>query len=47
MMAAAAMLWKWLYDTDVGLINYFLNLFGLSCVAWLGNPDIAMFSSLF
>jgi len=44
MMVAAAMLWKWLYDTDVGLINYFLNLFGLSRVAWLGNPDIAMFS---
>ncbi len=44
MMVVAAILWRWLYDKQVGLINYFLSLFGISGVSWLGEPQIVMLS---
>ncbi|GAA3412982.1 carbohydrate ABC transporter permease [Paenibacillus hodogayensis] len=44
MPAAIAMVWRWLYSTDYGLINQTLKLFSFSGVGWLSNPDIAPFS---
>lgn len=38
--AAIAMVWKWLYNSNFGLIN---NLFGVK-VNWISNPDIAIIS---
>lgn len=38
--AAIAMVWRWLYNTDYGLIN---NLFGIK-VNWISDPNIALFS---
>lgn len=38
--AAIAMVWRWLYNSQFGLIN---NLFHLD-VAWISNPKIAIFS---
>lgn len=38
--AAVAMVWKWLYNTQFGLIN---NVFG-SSVQWISNPSIAWIS---
>lgn len=38
--AAIAMVWKWLYNSNFGLIN---NVFGIK-VNWISNPDIAIFS---
>ncbi len=38
--AAVAMVWRWLYNSDYGLIN---NLFGTS-VNWVSDPRIAIFS---
>ena len=38
--AAIAMVWKWLYNSNFGLIN---NVFGIK-VNWISNPNIAIFS---
>lgn len=38
--AAVAMVWKWLYNTQFGLIN---NIFGTQ-VQWISNPKIAWIS---
>lgn len=34
--------WRMLLDPLWGLVNYFLGLFGLGPVDWLGNPALAM-----
>src|SRR5699024_11420141 len=38
--AAIAMVWRWLFNSNFGLIN---NLFNLD-IRWISNPDIAIFS---
>lgn len=42
--AAVAMVWKWLFNTDFGLINYVLGLFGVNGPAWLTSPKVALIS---
>jgi multiple sugar transport system permease protein len=44
MPAASAMVWKWLYNGDYGLINYVLSWFQIEGVRWLTNPQVAIFS---
>jgi len=39
---AVAMLWRWLYNTDYGLINVGLDALGLPYVPWLTSTDWAM-----
>ncbi|MBA2469974.1 MAG: sugar ABC transporter permease [Chloroflexia bacterium] len=39
---AVAMLWRWLYNTDYGLINVGLNAMGLPYIPWLTSTDWAM-----
>lgn len=39
-----AMIWKWLYDTNYGLLNYALSFAGLGPINWTGDPDWAMWS---
>lgn len=41
-IVALAVIWRYVYDPDVGLLNSFLHLFGLPGVNWLGNPALAM-----
>ena len=41
-IVAIAVIWRYLYDPDVGLINTVLHQVGLSGVDWLGNPNLAM-----
>ena len=38
--AAVAMVWRWLYNSDFGLIN---NVFGLN-VKWVSDPKIAVYA---
>jgi multiple sugar transport system permease protein len=38
---AVSMLWLWLFNTEFGLINWFLSWFGIEKVRWLQDPDIA------
>lgn len=42
--AAVAMIWRWLFNADFGLINYLLEKLGLEGVHWLTNPTTAMLS---
>lgn len=42
--AAVTMVWKWLYNTDFGLINYILRRLGLGAVNWIEDPKIALYS---
>ena len=41
-IVAIAVVWRYLYDPDLGLINNVLHAVGLPGVNWLGNPNLAM-----
>jgi multiple sugar transport system permease protein len=41
---AAATIWTWLLHKDFGLVNRFLEVFGVHGPAWLFNPNSVMFA---
>lgn len=41
---AVAFIWSWIFNTDIGLLNAFLNLLGLPSIGWLTDPQWAMIS---
>lgn len=43
-MAAAAMIWMFMYLPDYGLINFYLRRFGLPRFNWLNDQSLALFS---
>lgn len=44
MPVAIAVVWKWIYAPDFGLLNQALAFFGGPRVKWLGDPNLAMLS---
>ena len=36
------LIWRYLYDTRFGLINYYLQKFGVEPQLWLASPDLAI-----
>lgn len=40
--AAIAMVWRWLYNSDYGLINYALSLIGITGPNWLSDPKYSL-----
>jgi len=42
--AVTGLFWRYLYDTQFGLYNYFLKLAGLPQPNWLGDIDIALWA---
>lgn len=42
--AAVSMVWRWLYNSEFGLINHLLRSMGLPIVNWISNPYIAFVS---
>ncbi|PEJ58653.1 sugar ABC transporter permease [Bacillus sp. AFS002410] len=44
MPAAIAMVWRWLYNSDYGLLNYLLSIFGIKGPHWVSDPKIALYS---
>ncbi|WP_226528945.1 carbohydrate ABC transporter permease [Metabacillus niabensis] len=44
MPVAVGMVWKWLYNTEYGLINYMLGSLGLPQPSWLFDPNISLVS---
>lgn len=42
--AAVAMVWRWLYNSEFGLINTTLGYFGLENVQWLSDPNVVLWS---
>lgn len=43
-MVAVAAVWQWIYDSRLGLLNYFLSLIGIRGKAWLIDPNLALWS---
>jgi len=41
---AAAVIWRWMYDPNFGLINYSISFLGMNSVNWLNEPTAAMFA---
>lgn len=41
-IAAAALIWAWLFDPNVGILNYFLSLAHAPAVGWLTDPRWAL-----
>lgn len=39
---SASMVWLWIYEPQNGLANYFLRLFGLPGLRWLGDERLAL-----
>lgn len=44
MSAAVSMVWRWLFNSDFGLINYFLSKIGIKGPNWITDPKIAIYS---
>lgn len=42
--AAIAMVWRWLYNSEFGLLNHILGSFGINPINWISNPQIAVIS---
>ena len=42
--AVAAVAWGWLFNTQIGFINYLLSFVGVPRIAWLTNPRVALFA---
>lgn len=46
-MVSAGMIWDWLFDPNLGLVNEVLKVFGiLNPPLWLRSPDTALFSTV-
>lgn len=43
-VAVVVQIWTWLFNSDVGFANYWLDRLGLSEVGWLTDVDVAMWS---
>ncbi len=41
-LVAIAIVWRFIYHPNFGVINYFLGLIGLHPIDWLGDPNWAM-----
>jgi multiple sugar transport system permease protein len=41
-VTASAMIWLWLFNTKLGLLNYLLEKVGIPPVGWLTNPSVAL-----
>lgn len=46
-IVASAMVWKWLYNYEYGLLNFVLRAIGLDGVAWLDDPRTALLAVMF
>lgn len=41
---AIAMVWRWIYHSQYGLLNYFLGFIGIDPIQWLVDPKWSMFA---
>jgi multiple sugar transport system permease protein len=44
MPVAIGLVWRWLYNSDYGIINYLLSLIGIEGPNWLSDPDLALYA---
>ncbi|MFJ9908412.1 carbohydrate ABC transporter permease [Streptomyces sp. NPDC101152] len=43
-LIVSASTWSWMFNSESGVVNYFLHFFGVSPVGWLTSPDWALAS---
>lgn len=41
-VVAVSIVWRWIYHTEFGLMNYFLGFFGIDPIKWLTDPQWSM-----
>lgn len=46
-MVVSSLLWKWILDTDLGMLNYLLSLMGIERVPFLSSPKPAFWTLVF
>lgn len=46
-MIVAAMLWKWIFQDETGLLNYAISKIGLSKIGFLTDKNIAIYTLIF
>ena len=44
MAAAVAMVWKWIYNEKMGILNSAIRALGGKGIGWLTDPKIALYS---
>jgi len=44
MPVAIGLVWRWLYNSDYGVINYLLSLVGIDGPNWLSDPNLALYA---
>ncbi|WP_406153349.1 sugar ABC transporter permease [Streptomyces sp. NBC_01023] len=44
MPVAVAMLWRWMYDGNYGLVNYLLSTVGIHGPHWASDPGVALYA---
>jgi multiple sugar transport system permease protein len=44
MPVAVAMIWRWLYNGDYGILNYLLSLVGIKGPHWAADPRTALYA---
>lgn len=42
--AAVAMVWRWIFNAEVGILNQMLSVFGIRGLNWLSDPNLAIVS---
>lgn len=43
-VVAVALLWRWIYNAEYGVLNMLLSQVGIEPVNWLGDPDVVKIS---
>ncbi|MEM2489468.1 MAG: sugar ABC transporter permease [Thermoplasmata archaeon] len=43
---AISLIWRWMYQPTIGIINYFMRLIKLQGLSWLYDPNTALMSIL-
>ncbi len=43
---AAAVIWRWVFHPNIGLLNHALELLGIPAVNWVNDPTAALFSMI-
>ena len=41
---AIGIVWSWIFNSNYGLLNYFLGFFGIEPIPWLNDPDYALWA---
>ncbi|MBS7430529.1 sugar ABC transporter permease [Virgibacillus pantothenticus] len=41
-VVAVSIVWRWIFHTEYGVLNYFLGFFGINAIEWLTDPQWAM-----